>query len=379
VTVLLSPFRNDSIGKEWKEHRSFKLEEISVLHSGAASLAHPGGARVLEVKMGFGAQTVTRDLKFDTAEDAAGFERLLNKLRDREKARAQRKVAQYKINRQHKLEAAAATAKSGDKGGSKGFLRFAATETSEAGSELASGTGDATESSEKVGVDGDEIRLLVEIVSATDLPVADISSTDAYVVVLMGGREMHKTRVVSKTLDPIWTLRTGSLCLITMTPEEFFSCSSGMTLLIKDYDAVGANDVLGQVVISLDELLESKGERVGYDVVLEKNFRQSLRDPLKKTKLYLRIKEASHDDVEVRVLGCVALKSVLILVLTLLLCCVRKFIREFQSDPKRLGVYAGETFLPIVPPSQSLLKRQVKRDHQTTMVRTQDYLNDPFM
>jgi C2 domain len=307
IIVLLSPFRNDSIGKEWKEHRSYKLEEISVLHSGAASLAHPGGARVLEVKMGFGAQTVTRDLKFDTADDAAGFEKLLNKLRDREKARAQRKVAQYKLNRQHKLETAAASAgKSGDnKGGSKGFLRFAATESTEKSSQFASSAGDATASSQQTGLDGEEeIRLLVEIVSATDLPVADISSTDAYVVVLMGGREMHKTRVVSKTLEPIWTLLTGSLCLITMTPEEFFSCSSGMTLLIKDYDAVGANDVLGQVVISLDELLEGKGERVGYDVVLEKTFRHSLRDPLKKTKLYLRIKEASLDDVEVWVHGC---------------------------------------------------------------------------
>jgi hypothetical protein len=325
--VLASPFRNDDVGKEWREHRTYKLEEIEVVRpghgagSGAPAAPSPAsgvggsliagiggigghhGSRAVEVKMGSGAQAVTRDVKFETPDDAAGFERLLAKLRDREKARAQRKVAQYRELQRERAAAAGKKKKEGAFGG--GLALFEASESS--ANDGGRDDGDATERGEGSaggGVGGDDtIHLLVEIVSATDLPVADLASTDPFVVVLMGGRQVHKTKVVSKTLDPIWTLRKGSLFLLSMTPEAFFSCSSGMTFCLKDYDAVGSNDVLGQVVVGLDELLASTGERVGYDVALEKNFRDSLKDPKKQTKLYLRIKEASRSDIEVRARG----------------------------------------------------------------------------
>jgi hypothetical protein len=311
LALLSSPFRNNDVGKEWKEHRTYNLEEILVLHPTSLSasivggLGHHNNSRVLEVKMGSRSQTVTRDVKFESPHDADGFVQILTKLRDREKARAERKLAQYRLARQQKTAAAARATKNekqgdgSDAGG--GLVRF---DPSSDASWDASSPEDATERGEgstaAAGVDDDTIHMLIEIVSATDLPVADITSTDPFVVVLMGGREVHRTRVVSKTLDPIWTLKTGSLGLISMTPEAFFSCSSGMTLLIKDYDAVGSNDLLGQVVIGLDELLESKGERIGYDVVVERNFQKSLKDPEKQSKLFLRIKEASRGDIEVR-------------------------------------------------------------------------------
>ena len=44
-----------------------------------------------------------------------------------------------------------------------------------------------------------EINLLIEIVSATDLPIADIVSTDPYVVVYLGNQKIHKTGFISKT------------------------------------------------------------------------------------------------------------------------------------------------------------------------------------
>jgi hypothetical protein len=40
------------------------------------------------------------------------------------------------------------------------------------------------------------ITLLVEIVSAWDIPVGDFTSSDAYIVALLGRREVHKTQVV---------------------------------------------------------------------------------------------------------------------------------------------------------------------------------------
>jgi Ca2+-dependent lipid-binding protein len=44
-----------------------------------------------------------------------------------------------------------------------------------------------------------DIDLLVEIVSATDLPIADRNSTDPYVIVFMGKQEIHRTPHCMKT------------------------------------------------------------------------------------------------------------------------------------------------------------------------------------
>jgi hypothetical protein len=44
----------------------------------------------------------------------------------------------------------------------------------------------------------DDISLLVEIVSCSDLPVADITSTDPYVVVFLGVNAIHKTEYIPK-------------------------------------------------------------------------------------------------------------------------------------------------------------------------------------
>lgn len=68
-------------------------------------------------------------------------------------------------------------------------------------------------------------------------------------------------------LDPIWTLQTGSLFLVVMTPEEFFGSSGGMSFTIKDFDAVGPNEILGHVTVALQDLLKGTGERVEYDVL----------------------------------------------------------------------------------------------------------------
>jgi Ca2+-dependent lipid-binding protein len=138
----------------------------------------------------------------------------------------------------------------------------------------------------------DTINLLVEIVSAIDIPVADVFSSDAYVIVQMSGKEVHRTGVIPKNLDPIWTLDSGSLFLLQMTPEDFFSCAGGMTFRVKDYDALGANEVLGRVTVQLDELLKGTGERNGYVIVPESGEKHN-------GKLYLRFKEATPEDIEV--------------------------------------------------------------------------------
>ena len=92
------------------------------------------------------------------------------------------------------------------------------------------------------------ITLLIEIVSGYDIPIGDYTSSDPYVVVLMGHQEIHRTKVLPKTLNPIWTLKTGSLFLLTVESKHFF-VENGLQFVLKDYDQFGKHDVLGVVKV----------------------------------------------------------------------------------------------------------------------------------
>jgi Ca2+-dependent lipid-binding protein len=144
---------------------------------------------------------------------------------------------------------------------------------------------------------GDKINLLVEIVSAVNLPKADVGGTsDPYCVVKMKGSEIHRTKVIKQNLQPIWTLETGSMFCILSTPEEFFASSSGISFTIIDHDIAGSDDVLATVSVPLNVALESKGERTEYSMTLDKAF---AKKGTKSPSLFLRIKPASQDDIEV--------------------------------------------------------------------------------
>jgi hypothetical protein len=65
------------------------------------------------------------------------------------------------------------------------------------------------------------------------------------------------------SLDPVWTLKNGSLFLMTVESKELF-LSEGLTFLIKDYDLVGRNESLGLIVVSPQDLYAGKGERMEF-------------------------------------------------------------------------------------------------------------------
>jgi Ca2+-dependent lipid-binding protein len=220
--------------------------------------------RSCELKLGISNEVIIRDIKFDSEKERTSFEKVMDKLSTLEHERAQRRVTAYKRIK---------------KDTDRKPQEFSLNLKGRALSMLEEGT--------------ETINLLVEIVSAIDIPVADIYSSDAYVIVRMGGKEVHRTNFIPKSLDPIWTLGSGSLFLVQMTPEDFFSCAGGMSFTVKDYDAVGGNEIIGRVTLTLDELLSGTGQRHGYDIVAkvlgEKNH----------GKLYLRFKEATPEDIEV--------------------------------------------------------------------------------
>jgi hypothetical protein len=69
----------------------------------------------------------------------------------------------------------------------------------EANKQVDADDGDTIKSRGVVLNDDEDIQLLVEIVSCSNLPIADISSTDPYVTVFFGTKEVHRTQTVSKT------------------------------------------------------------------------------------------------------------------------------------------------------------------------------------
>jgi len=219
----------------------------------------------------------------------------------------------------------------------------------------------------------DQINILVEIVSALDLPIADFVSADPYVVVKMAGKDVHRTAVIPKDLNPIWTLKTGSLFLLRSTVEEFFAATSGLTFVIKDYDAVGKNEKLGEVNVSLDELLKGTGERVEYKIVHAQGFEPKGKDGAepKNARLFLRMRKASDDDIKVcAVHGLFTSLVFLVASSAHNYAFSQQFMEEYQELKKsnKYGVYADETFLPFRPPQSKLLKRQTKRNDKLEML-----------
>jgi hypothetical protein len=108
-----------------------------------------------------------------------------------------------------------------------------------------------------------EITLLMEIVSGWNLPIGDFDKSDPFVICMLNGKEVHRTKYISKTLDPIWTLKTGSLFLLTINPKELF-LSEGLLCLVMDFDKVGKNEKLGAITIPPRVLFDSKGDRMEF-------------------------------------------------------------------------------------------------------------------
>ncbi|KAL3921597.1 MAG: hypothetical protein SGILL_002669 [Bacillariaceae sp.] len=109
----------------------------------------------------------------------------------------------------------------------------------------------------------EKITLLFEIVSGYDLPIGDYTSSDPFVTALLGHQEVHRTKHIEKTLNPVWTLKTGSLFLLTVESERFF-IEDGIKFLVKDFDQLGKDEVLGLVHVNPRALYKANGERMEF-------------------------------------------------------------------------------------------------------------------
>ncbi|KAL7431683.1 hypothetical protein ACHAXH_003556 [Discostella pseudostelligera] len=108
----------------------------------------------------------------------------------------------------------------------------------------------------------EEVTLLFDICSGTDLPRSDIAkNSDPYVTVRFNGKKIHKTDFISNQANPIWTLRKGALFLWKVSALELFQSEKGLVFDVKDYDAFASNETLGTFNIDARTLYKWNGER----------------------------------------------------------------------------------------------------------------------
>eukprot|EP00536_Pseudo-nitzschia_multiseries_P008187 jgi/Psemu1/197457/e_gw1.204.74.1 len=144
------------------------------------------------------------------------------------------------------------------------------------------------------------------------VPAPEVPPTsDPYVVVRDGKTDVHSTSIISDTLNPIWTLSTGSLCLLQYNSLlDFFERSNVLEFALKNHEPVVGleHETIGAVMVHKTELLEGNGERHCYPILLpsqsvnRKNSLVSLDsiafEPKTTPSLYLRCRRASPEDID---------------------------------------------------------------------------------
>lgn len=144
------------------------------------------------------------------------------------------------------------------------------------------------------------ITFLIEVVSGWDLPIADLFRSDPYVLCSFNGKIIHRTSIISNTLDPIWTVKTGSLFLFTVKVEDLF-ISEGILFEVMDYDTLGSHELLGRCVLPPQTIYEGKGQRLQFKLTgAGTSSMKSSRITLEEQPGYLalRCRRASQSDID---------------------------------------------------------------------------------
>mmetsp|Transcript_14204 Transcript_14204/g.34245 ORF Transcript_14204/g.34245 Transcript_14204/m.34245 type:complete len:1271 (+) Transcript_14204:143-3955(+) len=284
----------DKYNLRWHERDRIKLSEMEILKL---------RGRTVEIQTGVAEDTTVRDIHFGSKEDANTFIKVFEEMRKLQKERGRRAIASHGAFGDVELgKSAQRPSHNADAGiQSRGIdLGFASDDDDDPL------TGDTKKKKKRDSCCSctakkgpkfpNQINLLVEIVSATDLPIADVYSSDPYVIVRDGPKEWHKTRVIQKSLNPVWCLSTGSLFLIQTTLVNFFESSNTLDFIVKDFDSIGEDEILGRVSIPKTEILSSQGDRHDYELA-EHAGKYGVQYGGKKAYLALRFRMANKEDI----------------------------------------------------------------------------------
>jgi Ca2+-dependent lipid-binding protein len=87
--------------------------------------------------------------------------------------------------------------------------------------------------------------IMVRLINAEDLVSADVNGfSDPYCIVSSDGCEQQKTEIINKNLNPIW-----NQCFLVDFYEKF-------NIQVFDSDAIGSDESLGNVTLTLDDLFD---------------------------------------------------------------------------------------------------------------------------
>ena len=106
------------------------------------------------------------------------------------------------------------------------------------------------------GMPDEDKELFIEIVSCRDLLAADKSGTsDPYVKISLGKKELHRTKHVLKTLNPSFTEKFNNFYVLDCSTKEDLFTNGGLTFKVRDWDrGIGGDDDLGSAFVPADTL-----------------------------------------------------------------------------------------------------------------------------
>ena len=109
---------------------------------------------------------------------------------------------------------------------------------------------------------GEDKPIFIEIVSCKNLIAADkTGSSDPYVKVKLGKKDLHETKPVLQSLNPAYSLKEQSTFILEEKPEAVHE-NGGLVFKIKDWDRVGKNDDLGEVLVEPNTLYSATGDNM---------------------------------------------------------------------------------------------------------------------
>jgi hypothetical protein len=137
------------------------------------------------------------------------------------------------------------------------------------------------------------VSILIEIVSASNLSSPDeymneplslrgseffvpapavAPTSNPYVVVRDGKKDIHATSIITDTVNPVWTLSNGSLFLLESESNDlidFFERSNIIEFTIKNHHTTMdvEHEIIGTVMIHKTDLLNGLGRRKNYKIL----------------------------------------------------------------------------------------------------------------
>jgi C2 domain len=131
--------------------------------------------------------------------------------------------------------------------------------------------------------------ILVEIVSALNVPIVDYSKEpDPFVVVEIGGKLIHQTDVLYDQEFPIWSLECGSLFLVDVTSRDKY-----VRFSLKEYETWRRDPTLGTLDISIEEMKYGKGDRLEFPMIVPQHvadLTKSVKTTIVRKVRYCRIR-----------------------------------------------------------------------------------------